>query len=152
MANRFTTVLTYECWSYHATSLILVWVSGCLKNIFLENDNYLTNFLLIKPIVKRIRSRGFWAYKKGQSSRIYRPGFMDKHDHVISWNKDLLSQVSWLGKKTFHFLISAYISAEIIPELWNMYGSNEMTSLNNIFFKKYLWCKFWLHAIHKIKT
>ena len=103
MANRFTTVLTYECWSYHATSLILVWVSGCLKNIFLENDNYLTNFLLIKPIVKRIPSRGFWAYKKGQSSRIYRPGFMDKHDHVISWNKDLLSQVSWFGKKQVTF-------------------------------------------------
>ena len=116
-----------------------------------KNDNNLTNFLLVKPIVKRIPLRDFWAYKKGQSARIYRLGFIGKHDHVISWNKDLLSQVSWLGKKTFHFLISAYISAEIIPELWNMYGSNEMTSLNNIIFKKYLWCKFRLHAIRKIK-
>ena len=39
----------------------------------------------------------------GQSARIYRPGFRDKYDHVISWNKDLLSQVSWLWKKTSDF-------------------------------------------------
>ena len=59
--------------------------------------------MLVKPIVKRIPSRDFWAYKKGQSARIYRPGFVDKYDHVMSWNKDLLSQVSWLGKKTSDF-------------------------------------------------
>ena len=28
----------------------------------------------------------------------------------------------------------------MILELWNIHGSNEMTSLNNIFFKKDLWC------------
>ena len=31
------------------------------------------------------------SLQKGQSARIYRPGFKDKNDHVISWNKDLLS-------------------------------------------------------------
>ena len=57
----------------------------------------------------------------GQSVRIYRPGFIDKYDHVTSWNKDLLSQVTWLGKKTgdfFHFLIPAYISVKMISESW----------------------------------
>lgn len=33
----------------------------------------------------------FLSLQKGQSARIYRPGFKDKNDHVISWNKDLLS-------------------------------------------------------------
>ena len=36
-------------------------------------------------------------YKNGQSARIYRPGFVDKYDHAISWSKDLLS--------TFWFLL-----------------------------------------------
>ena len=52
-------------------------------------------------------------YEKGQSAKIYRPGFIEKDDHVISWNEDLLSQVSWLEKENywlFHFLISGDIS------------------------------------------
>ena len=39
------------------------------------------------PGTKRIPSCDFWAYEKGQSARIYKRGFIDKNDHVISWNK-----------------------------------------------------------------
>ena len=106
---------------------------------FWKNKNYLKKFCLVKLIVKRITSCDFWAYK--QPGRIYRPGFIDKHDHVICWNKDRLSQVSWLGKKTTDFSTfnSCLYITEMISELWNMYGSSTMTSVNNIFFKKYLW-------------
>ena len=45
----------------------------------------------------------FWAYQKGKSARIYRSGFIDKNDHAISWNKDLISKVSWLEKNTSDF-------------------------------------------------
>ena len=62
----------------------------------------------------------------------------DKNDHVISWNKDLLSQVSWLEKKANDFSTFPLISAEMILNLWNIHGSNEMTSLNNIISKRYL--------------
>ena len=44
-------------------------------------------------------SRDFGAYEKGNSARIYRPGFIDKNDHVISWDKDLLSRVSLLERE-----------------------------------------------------
>ena len=53
--------------------------------------------------IKRIPSCDFWAYEKGQSARIYRSGFIEKNDHVIPWNKDLLLQVSWLEKKLVTF-------------------------------------------------
>ena len=74
-------------------------------------------------------------YEKSHSARIYGPGFKDINDHAISWNKDLLSQISRYEKATsgfssFEFLL---ISAEMIPEMWNIHGSNEIMSLNNIF-------------------
>ena len=34
--NRVTTVLTYECWSYHALGLAQVWVSDYLENVLFE--------------------------------------------------------------------------------------------------------------------
>ena len=44
-------------------------------------------------------------YEKAQSARIYRPGFIDKNDHVMSWNKDLLSQIIWFEKKLVSILL-----------------------------------------------
>ena len=42
----------------------------------------------------KIPSLDFWAYEKSQSARIHRPEFIDKINQVISWNKDLLLQVT----------------------------------------------------------
>ena len=57
-------------------------------------------------------------------------------------------ELSWVGiffGGGFFWLLSA----EMILELWNIHGSNEMTSLNKFFFKKYLWCKFQLASLAK---
>ena len=43
------------------------------------------------------------SVQKGKVCRMYRLRFIDKHDHVISWNKDLLSQISRLRKKDRDF-------------------------------------------------
>ena len=65
--------------------------------------------------------------EKVQSAGACIPGFIDKNDHIISWNKDVLSEVSWLEKeqnsRLFHFLISADISR------------------NDSWFVKYTWIK-----------
>ena len=66
-----------------------------LKNSLL----FFKNLLVFTCKCTCIPSRNFWAYEKGQSARIYRPKFIYKNDHVISWIKDLLSQASWLEKK-----------------------------------------------------
>ena len=66
--------------------------------LFFEiNKALVKNFAFVNWILLAI----FWnqmntlawlfSLQKGQSARIYRPGFKDKNDHVISWNKDLLS-------------------------------------------------------------
>ena len=52
--------------------------------------------------------------------------------------------LSLFGKKLVIFPL--FNLCLMILELWNIHGSIEMTSLNNIFFKKYLWCKIQLHA------
>ena len=74
---------------------------------------HLLKFCLSKLIVVSniLKAKDFCTYKKGQSARIYRIGFIDQHDHVISWNKDLLSQVSWLWRElvAFPLWIPAYI-------------------------------------------
>ena len=52
-------------------------------------------------------------------------------------------------------LVTFPISADVSRNnfwLWNIHVSNQMTTLNNILFKKYLWCKFQLHAKRKIKA
>ena len=50
--------------------------------------------------MKRIPFYDFWVYEKGrQSARIFRQRLIDKNDHVISWNKDFVLQVSWPEKK-----------------------------------------------------
>ena len=36
----------------------------------------------------------FLTREKSQSAGLYRPEFLDKNNHVISWNIDLLSQVT----------------------------------------------------------
>ena len=41
--------------------------------------------------------------QKGKFCGMYRLRFIDKHDHVMSWNKDLLSQISRLRKKARDF-------------------------------------------------
>ena len=62
-------------------------------SVFFKINNALAkNFALVE--IKKIPSRVFWAHEKNQSAKIYRPEFLDKNNHVISWNKDLLSQVT----------------------------------------------------------
>ena len=91
--------------------------------------------------------------KKGHLSSINGPEIIDKNDHVISWNKDLLSQVSWIEKDTRDFSTFLFLltSAEMSLDLRDIHRSNDMAPLNNIFFKKNIWCKFQLHGISKIK-
>ena len=57
---------------------------------------YLLKFSLSKLILVSyfLKAKDFCTYKKGQSSRIYGLGFIDKHDHVISWNKYFILQVT----------------------------------------------------------
>ena len=70
-------------------------------------------------------------YRPGFIDEIYRPGIIDEIDHVVSGDKDLLYLVSWRGKKLVNFPLFYFllISTEMIPNFWNMHGSNEMTSL-----------------------
>ena len=57
---------------------------------------YLLKFSLSKLILVSyfLKAKDFCTYKKGQSFRIYGLGFIDKHDHVISWNKYFILQVT----------------------------------------------------------
>ena len=52
------------------------------------------------------------------------------------WVSDLKKKLRWLDEKLIIF--PCFNFCIMIRELWNIYGSNEMTSLNNIFFRKYL--------------
>ena len=63
--------------------------------------------------------------------------------YVISWNNKIFYHKYVELKKTSDFIAND-------SWLWNTHGANEMTSLNDIFFK-YLCCKSQLHAIGKIK-
>ena len=85
------------------------------RAVTMENDIFiignmvfLTPWKISFPMVCNMFSPFFdtilpQSHGQGQSARIYRPGFIEKNDHVISWNKDFLSQVSWLEKKTSDF-------------------------------------------------
>ena len=72
-----------------------------------------------------------------------RPGFIDENDmsYLEIIRSFTTSTLNW--KKTSDFIAND-------SWLWNTHGANEMTSLNDIFFK-YLCCKSQLHAIGKIK-
>ena len=57
-----STQLTYECWSYHATSLIRVWVSDYLENVLFGNMTISNKFsVIVKSIVTAIQ---FFLQKK----------------------------------------------------------------------------------------
>ena len=47
--------------------------------------------LNIVSSVSKSKESPRWVYEKGQSARIFTPRITDKNNHVISWNKDLLS-------------------------------------------------------------
>ena len=84
-----------ESWKFHyflKINYVLV------KNLCFCKLNIVSNILKSKE-----SPRMSFEHKKGQSDIIYRPEFIDKKDHVILWNKDVLSEVSWLEKKTSDF-------------------------------------------------
>ena len=57
---------------------------------------YLLKFSLSKLILVSyfLKAKDFRTYKNVQSFRIYGLGFIDKHDHLISWNKYFILQVA----------------------------------------------------------
>ena len=59
--------------------------------------------IIVSNILKAKESPCTTFESQDQPARIYREAYTDKHDHTISWNKDLLSQVGWLRKKTSVF-------------------------------------------------
>ena len=96
--------------------------------------------------MKRTPSRYFWVYQKGQSARIYRPGFINKNDHVISWNKNLVPQISWLDKKNSDFSTDISRGDNWFVKYTQI--NRQLILLNDILFKKYLGCKFQLHKLY----
>ena len=92
---------------------------GCDGNTLLPAKKELKNslfFFLIKNVLPKNFATFSNVFKAKESPRVtfecrkrvsqpefYRPGFTDKYDHVISWNKDFVSQVNWLRKKTSGF-------------------------------------------------
>ena len=93
---------------------------------FWKNDIYLTNFCLVKLIVKIIPSHDFWGYRKGQPARIYRPGFINKQ--IMLYFETKIFFHNWVGleKKLVTF---------------PLFSSCLYISRNDPWIVKYVWIK-----------